>query len=873
MKKIFITFITCLFVMTSMPLTRLFHVAAATYYPMACSASEFEVSYINDDGSFTKISCHSSFSEAKSMMKTDKDYVVRYSKSYSPTKIVAMNNGLAYSYPCRRNSSTMNLIQNPSDRNSTLYKTTYISNHYEMHYIKTCGTSTYDIAPAGKGYIRVNANGFEGYTDLEYTDLVPSKYIENKIPIWLGGNNTYENEGPFKVKVYQNYYMIEKNGKYNDLVFHFYRAYPKSGVDGNDALSYQYSVDNAKNYIDAGMKAGVKYYSDDGINFYSDPNLTKFVCTCYNYYQFLPLRTKTDISAGSIDSFLKSIKGSSSVMNNKASSFIKAQDKYGCNALLVYAMACLESAYGTSGYATNRNNLFGWSAYDDSPNDASYFSSVDVCVNEQMGRNLNWFMDYTNRRYFGNCVGNKGAGLNVQYASDPYWGIKIAAIAYSIDKYANNNNGKLTDHNKYTIGLMKGNYNDVLYSSNIEWDANIYKNATGKDVLYTGRYGSHYQKDLTFALIGKTDSRYKVQTTNPISNGRLVTEDGVLKYDWNASVGYINFEDITILNNKTSNIDPINPPAEDPTYKTIVSLRDLSIENDIVNINGIGAIQGINFDDVNKVKHTVNFIDIASNEVVYSIDAESVDSESFTNDDGYNYQYSGFSATIDLNDEGLYEGSYYLELVIENNDKTAKTNLYSSDKDYRQIGISSTDKSYLIRMNDNLDYRFEIDILDIPEEIDVTTINKPSARPSLESLDSISIDENGLLQIQAHGYMHYLDYENVKKINYNLYLIDDHDNYIKLDTDLYDDGIDYTSELNSKYKLNHISFLSSVDLTSLSNGNYQLYLIMNNDKYTDILEITNYGLELDSVEINGIKYSLNTSKIRNRIELNITGGN
>ena len=856
-----------------MPLTGVFHVTAATYYPLACSASEFEVSYINDDGSFSKISCHSSFSEAKSMMKTDRNYVVRYSKSYSPTKIVAMNTGLAYTYPGRRNSSTMNIIQNPSDRNSTLYKTSYISNHYEMRYIKTCGTSTYDIAPAGKGYIRVNVNGFEGYTDLEYTDLVPSKYLENNIPIWLGGNNVYENEGPFKVKVYQNYYMIENNGKYTDLVFHFYRAYPKGGVDGNDALSYQYSVDNAKNYLDAGMKKGVKYYSDDGINFYSDPDMTKLVCTCYGYYQFLPLRTRTDISSGSIDAFMKSMKGNSSVMSNKASSFINAQEKYGCNALLVYAMACLESAYGTSGYATNRNNLFGWSAYDDSPNDASYFSSVDVCVNEQMGRNLNWFMDYTNRRYFGNCVGNKGAGLNVQYASDPYWGIKIAAIAYNIDKFANNNNGKLTDHNKYTIGLLKGNYNDVLYSSSIEWDANIYRNATGKDVLYTGRYGSHYQKDLTFALIGKTDSRYKVQTTNPISNGRLVTEDGVLKYDWEASVGYVDIDDITILNNNSSSVDPIDVPADDPTYNPIISLREITLNNNTVSINGIGAIHGLNFDDVNKIKHTINFVDIKNNETIYTIDAQSIDSDSFDNDDGYNYQYAGFNVTVDLNDENLIEGSYYIELVITNDNKTAKSYLYSSDKEYRNMGTKSDNRSYLFRMNDNLDYRFEVDILEVPDAINVTSINKPSARPSLESLDSMSIDDNGILEIKAHGYMHYLDYENVNKIIFDMYLVDDVDNYIKLDTDLYDDGINYTSELNSKYKLNHISFMGTADLKKLNSGRYQLYLVMSNDKYVDILEMTNYGLELDSVSLDGTDYVLETSKIRNRIELNISGGN
>ena len=857
-----------------MPLTGVFKIQAATYYPMACAANEFEVSLINDDGSFTKVSCHSSFDEAKKQMAKNNDYVVRYSKSYSPTKIVAMNSGNAYSYPGRRNSSTMYLVQNPKDRNSSLYKTTYIANHYEMHYIETCGSDIYDISSQGKGYIRVNMNGFEGYTDLEYTDLVPSKYIKNNIPIWLGGNNTYEDEGPFKVKVHQNYYQIENNGKYTDLVFHYYRAYPKSGVDGNDALSYTSSIDNAKNYLDAGMEIGVKYYSDDGINFYSDPDLTKFVCTCYNYYQFLPLRTKTNISADKFDSFLKSVKGNSSVMNNQASAFINNQNKYGCNALLVYAMACLESAYGTSGYATNRNNLFGWSAYDDSPNNASYFSSVESCVKEQMGRNLNWFMDFTNRRYFGNFVGNKGAGLNVQYASDPYWGIKIASIAYAIDKYANNNNGKLSDYNAYTLGLLKGNYNDVLYSSKTPWDANIYKKESGKEVLYTGRYGSHYQKDLIFALLDKTNTRYKVNTTNPLANGELVTDDGILKYDWDNCVGYIEENDLTILYTKKSNEEtPTSEPKTDPTYNPIISLRQLSVENNILNIEGIGGIQGMDFDDQNKIKHSLNFINIENNEVIYSLDINTIDSDSFTNNDGYNYKYAGFKASIDLDNEKLIEGSYYVELVITNNKKTVKSYLYSSNKDYRKLATISKGITYQIRMNDNYNYRFEIDVLKMPEEIDFKTINKPSARPSLESIDEISLNDKAILQITAHGYMYYIDYDNQNKIKYDMYLVDDKDNFIKLNCELYDDGVNYTKELNSKYKLTHISFKANADISKLNNGNYQLYLVMSNDKYKDILEITNYGLKLNSVTIANKTYELNTSKIRNRIELNISGGN
>ena len=65
LKTMLAAFILC----TLMPINGGFSVSADSYYPMACSTGEFEVSYINDDGSFSKISCHGSFNEAKKKMK------------------------------------------------------------------------------------------------------------------------------------------------------------------------------------------------------------------------------------------------------------------------------------------------------------------------------------------------------------------------------------------------------------------------------------------------------------------------------------------------------------------------------------------------------------------------------------------------------------------------------------------------------------------------------------------------------------------------------------------------------------------------------------------------------------------------------------
>ena len=868
MKKIFISLITTILLLSIIPFNTSFKVKANVYYSYGCNSDEFELSYIENDGSFTKVSCHSNFDEAKKAMKANKDYVVRYSKSYSPTMIVAMNEGLAYTYPGRSNSSTMNIYQNVTARDDSRYKRTFVANHYEMTYVDTLGSDYYDIKSNGKGYIRVVLNGFEGFTDLEYTDLVPFKFINNNIPIWLGGRNVYEAEDPFLVKVHQNYYMIEKNDNYYDMSFHYYRAYPTASNNGADALHSKYIVDNAKNYIDAGMQVGVKYYSNDGINYYSDYNLKNKVATVYNYYQFLPLRTHTNLTVEDFDNYIAKLKGDASVLVGQGKYFLRGQNAYGANAVTVYAMACLESAYGTSGYARNRNNLFGWSAYDDSPDDATSFSSVKVCVYEQMGRNLNWFLDFTNRRYFGYAVGNKGSGINVQYASDPYWGIKIASISYNIDKFANNYNGNLKDYNTYTLAFVKDNYNDVIYSNNIKWDSKFYKASTGNNVLFSGQYGSHYQKDLIVALLSKSGTRYKVQSINPLENGELVTRDGILDYDWDNSIAYIEEADVIQLNNKS--IEPDVPPREDPTYVPLVSLREVKLSANTLTVSGVGAIQGMDFINKNDIKHTINFKSIETDKTIYTIDLDTIDSDGYSNNDNYDYKYTGFRKDIDLNN--LTNGSYYVQLVTKNKDKTISTYLYTPNKEYRSISNTLNNTTYRVRMNDNYNYRFEIDVLSLPEELYMSKINKPSARPSLLSLDSINLNNEGNLEIQGHGFMYYLDYNNPSNITYELYLVDSYNNFIKLDTSLYDDGVDYTSELQSKYDLSNICFKATGNISSLEEGNYVIYVKMSNGNNIDINELINYGFDLNSIDLNGYHYALNTSKLRKRIELKVTKG-
>ena len=122
--------------------------------------------------------------------------------------------------------------------------------------------------------------------------------------------------------------------------------------------------------------------------------------------------------------------------------------------MLAVGVAANESAWGSSWIAQNKNNLFGLNAIDTSPGQsANYFASPTQCVNEFTETFLSkGYMNPQDWRYFGGFLGNKASGVNVKYASDPYWGEKAANVAWSLDK-ANGNR----DAGKYTIGVKDTN--------------------------------------------------------------------------------------------------------------------------------------------------------------------------------------------------------------------------------------------------------------------------------------------------------------------------------------------------------------------------------------------------------------------------------
>ena len=170
------------------------------------------------------------------------------------------------------------------------------------------------------------------------------------------------------------------------------------------------------------MEIGKKYYSADGLHF-DGFNLE-------NPFLFKDLTEATNYSAEDLDKVFSLLNINNSLLENKGATFKEAEEHYHINALYLLAHSALESDWGRSKIAKDKNNFFGITAYDTTPYlSAKTFDDVDKGI---LGA-TKWIKEnYIDRgRTF---LGNKASGMNVEYASDPYWGEKIASVMMKINE-------------------------------------------------------------------------------------------------------------------------------------------------------------------------------------------------------------------------------------------------------------------------------------------------------------------------------------------------------------------------------------------------------------------------------------------------------
>ena len=286
-------------------------------------------------------------------------------------------------------------------------------------------------------------SGGSGYTNGDYG--ADAAYLgtdgNGKVRFMLAGVTGTVKESEVQVLDYSDvadnvsYYEVS-GGKLIHYISYNLNKSPGSSINNGPAPAY--------------LSEGTKYYSYDGHYFYTDyetmlndyQNGSNGAAAVnsgnpfYNYFQFLDMNSSTNYTGKELDSILQAkITSSSSKLLGTGSLFVKYQDMYSVNALLSLGIAVNESAWGTSSICVNKNNLFGLNAVDKSPGEsANYFASVEDCIREFMSEWMaDGYLSSSDWRNHGELLGNKAEGINVSYASDPYWGEKAAAIAWELD--------------------------------------------------------------------------------------------------------------------------------------------------------------------------------------------------------------------------------------------------------------------------------------------------------------------------------------------------------------------------------------------------------------------------------------------------------
>ena len=144
--------------------------------------------------------------------------------------------------------------------------------------------------------------------------------------------------------------------------------------------------------------------------------------------------------------------------------FKSSETLYGGNAILMMSLATNESALGQSKIAIDKNNLFGHAAYDSSAYDSAtgYLNSYQSIIGHAESYINCGYANPNDSRYYGSNMGNKSSGMNIMYASDPYWGEKAANYYYLFDK----DNGFL-DYNYYQLGITTNDSVNVRTEPNL----------------------------------------------------------------------------------------------------------------------------------------------------------------------------------------------------------------------------------------------------------------------------------------------------------------------------------------------------------------------------------------------------------------------
>ena len=156
----------------------------------------------------------------------------------------------------------------------------------------------------------------------------------------------------------------------------------------------------------------------------------------------MALNKPSGLTLEQFKSILTDSKDTNKIFENNAKYFYYIEQQYNINGVFVAAIGIHESAWGTSQIARDKNNLFGYGAYDSNPYNGAYsFSDYSESIDLIARVLVKYYLNAKGTSIFGGeqAVGTyyNGptlSGVNTRYATDKNW----ANGVYSHMKYLYN---------------------------------------------------------------------------------------------------------------------------------------------------------------------------------------------------------------------------------------------------------------------------------------------------------------------------------------------------------------------------------------------------------------------------------------------------
>lgn len=465
----------------------------------------FEVAGFHTDGVIDTVSCHSTFEEAKTFMKNNgADDLAIMTKVNGVTKILDANVGLL---DLSVNPTTLTYFYRTSDMNTFRY--TYMDTGSLYGGVDGAIIETV-YSSKGVWAAKVLTGNCLAWISQEAYEVVPITWIKSTSTYTVTDDYIRHN---YVAKIQENY-----NGSAGSTIG------PKPEMLSNGTY---YSFDGHYFYKD--LKTMIKDYRNN-----TRQNSVNKDKPYYNYYMYLSNHTRTSYSSVNIDEYIRGSLGitrdaygnassnNSSRLYGKGQFYYYAQEKYGVNAVLSLSLSRNETANGRSNLAINKNNGFGLNAVDSNPyQSANWYASFASSI---LGYASHWvtygYADPNDWRYFGPQFGDKGLGMNVNYASDTYWSEKMAANYYSLDKAKG-----MQDYNFYQLGVVTKPVNAMSDASNSSKFVYTYPEAEDAVVIIGEKEGQVVDGDATWYKV--------VSDLNIDSNFNEITSGD---YNWNGFV-------------------------------------------------------------------------------------------------------------------------------------------------------------------------------------------------------------------------------------------------------------------------------------------------------------------------------------------------